>query len=124
MITIPGTTIYIILILLPGFLSLLVDRTLVYRPQENNLDKLIRAVVFTFFIHAVYSFFFRSFTPWQISLADNILSISVSNQLGLLILILISIFIGFCTGVVKNKDWLMRILRKLKLTNRTARSSI
>jgi len=124
MISIPVTTIYIILILLPGFASSIIDRTLAFRPNETNFDKLIRAVFYTFIVHVIYGLTMGDFSPWIISNQNGNTIITVVHKCGLLYLFIIAIVIGCIAGILKTHDFHMKVARKLSISNRTSRSSL
>ncbi|MDP8238206.1 MAG: DUF6338 family protein [Candidatus Hatepunaea meridiana] len=122
--TIPNTTLFLLLVLLPGFISLLIDRGFVYRPGDTVFDKLIRATFYTFIIHIVYTMIMREFTPWDFNTDKSKLTIEFTNRLGVILLFGIAVLLGCIVGWLKTNDIYMRLARRCKLTNLTARSSI
>ncbi|MFH0764947.1 MAG: DUF6338 family protein [Calditrichota bacterium] len=118
------TTVYIVLLLLPGFVSSLIARALAYRPDTTQFDKLISAFVYTFLIHSVYAVIFKSFTPWTIQIQNQAIDVTINNRIGLIIFFCIAIALGCLSGLLKNKDWHMKLARWLRITNRTSRQSL
>lgn len=123
---------FILIILLPGFISLLVVNTLTIRANTNNFSKLVEALVFSFIIYTLLSII-------QIKWAglSPVISIEFTkmvegksqeyikfNYAGLLITLILALLIGFLTSLTIVYDWPMEILRKMKLTKRTLRSSV
>jgi hypothetical protein len=118
------TTVYILLLLLPGFVSSLIARSLSFKPDMTQFDKLISAFVYTFFIHIIYVLVSGSFTPWTIQLQNGEIHVQVVSRVGVAFFLAVAVLMGCLAGLLKNKDWHMGLARALQLTSRTSRQSL
>lgn len=127
------TTINILLVLLPGFISTAVERAVFYRPKESVFDRIVNALVHTLFVYLVYSLFFYLLLDIEyplfglnhpVTTNNEKISIYVNNHLSYLALILLSVLWGCTIGWLKNKDFLLKLPRKLGITQQTSHNSV
>lgn len=117
----------IFLLLLPGFSCAYLVQRLAVRPKQTELDKVVEALLFSFvFYLAVSPFFAYSFPlSWQKRTVVGFDQYTFQlNWNYLASLALLALAIGILYGANLNHDWLLRLLRKWNVTQRTARSSI
>jgi len=114
----------ILLLLLPGFLCAYIAQRLAARRDRTELDKVIQALIFSFVLYMVSWPFFGYTLPiaWKMQ-SDGSFRISVHYP-HLVVLFLLSVLFGIAYAVNINYDWSLTLLRKLSITERTARSSI
>jgi hypothetical protein len=116
----------VLLILLPGFFAARIVQSLVTRPQQSEFDKVIEALLYSFVTYLVFTatigqvpLFLRVEPDGQAKL------VSVGARVGpLLWLGLIALAIALIVSISTNNDLHGRVLRKLRFTQRTARSSV
>lgn len=125
----PGTTeaLGVLLLLLPGFGCAYLVQRLAVRPRQTELDKVIEALLFSFFLYLVTSPFFAYSLPlsWQKKTAGGIEQYTFQlNWPYLAILAVAALTTGVLFSANLNHDWLLHLLRKLNITQRTARNSI
>jgi hypothetical protein len=125
----PGTTeaLGVLLLLLPGFSCAFIVQRLAVRPNQTELDKVIEALIFSFFLYLIVSPFFSYSLPlsWQKRTAQGIEQYTFQlNWPYLAALAALALTSGILYGANLNHDWLLRLLRKLNVTQRTARNSI
>jgi len=118
------TSIYLLLLLLPGFVSMFVARALAYRPDSQVFDKVLSALVYTFLIHSIYALIFNGLTPWILRISEGSLTVTLQSKAGLLSFFAIAVSLGVAAGLLENKDWHMKFVRWAHLTSRTSRQSV
>lgn len=119
-------TIYVLLLLLPGFVSLAVENALVFQINRSNFDKIASALLYSF-INYVFLSFFKSplFVISTSQTQDGKTNYSIGSDWKLvLILLIFAVVLGCSVGYLKTNDILMEIARRLNLTKRSARNSI
>jgi hypothetical protein len=125
----PGTTeaLGVLLMLLPGFSCAYLVQHLAVRPKQTELDKVIEALLFSFLLYLVVSPFFGYSLPvsWQKKNIGSIEQYALQfNGPYLAVLAGLVLVVGILYSANLNQDWLLRLLRWLGITQRTARSSI
>jgi len=125
----PGTTeaLGVLLLLLPGFSCAYLVQRLAVRPKQTELDKAIEALLFSFFLYLATAPFFSYSLPlsWQKKTAESTEQYSFHlNWPYMAVLAALALALGILYSANLNHDWLLRLLRKLRITQRTARSSI
>jgi hypothetical protein len=125
----PGTTeaLGVFLLLLPGFSCAYIVQRLAVRPKQSELDKVIEALLFSFFLYLFASPFFSYSLPlsWQKKTAEGIEQYTFQlNWPYLASLAALALASGILYSANLNHDWLLQLLRKLNITQRTARNSI
>ena len=125
----PGTTeaLGVFLLLLPGFSCAYIVQRLAVRPRQTELDKVIEALLFSFVLYLITSPFFNYSLPmtWrQKASAGTEQYTFLLNWPYLAILAALALALGILYSANLNRDWLLWLLRKLRVTQRTARNSI
>jgi len=117
----------ILLFLIPGFISIWLIDLLIAREKKSAFDKIIESLILSFLIYLVAAFFSKKFPVSLEVVADNqgskFYSLHYDNT-SFLIVAVISLVIALIISVAYNHDWVMGILRKLKITKRTSRISV
>lgn len=119
-------TLTIFVFLIPGFVSSLIINTIVVRKGKDNLSKIIEALVFSFFIYVVISVVNGESPVLLHSDQINnktIYSISYNSNVVIPVAVL-SIILPILLGFLSTTDMHMKLLRKLKITNKTARETV
>jgi Family of unknown function (DUF6338) len=117
----------ILLLLLPGFSCAFLVQHIAVRAKQTELDKIVEALLLSFILYLVTSPFFHYSLPlsWTPISQQNYSTYTFRlNWPYVFSLFLISIGIALLYGANINHDWLLHLLRKCKITERTARSSI
>jgi hypothetical protein len=117
----------VLLLLLPGFSCAYLVQRLSVRPKQTELDKVIEALLFSFILYLIASRFFRNSLPlsWQKQTTEGIDQYTLHlNWPYLATLAALALAAGFLYSANLNHDWLLQLLRKLNITQRTARNSI
>lgn len=120
------SAIYSLIILIPGFVTLFVERTISYRRNETGIIVVAKALVYSFLNYVIFSLTsltLMTFKSGPVSAQHNQIEYS-TDKWGLLVILTISILNGIIFGLFINKDWHMRFARYIKLTRRTSRESI
>jgi hypothetical protein len=125
----PGTTeaLGVLLLLLPGFSCAYIVQRLAVRPKQTELDKVIEALLFSLILYLIASPFFSYSLPltWQKKIIEGIEQYSFQlNWPYLAVLAALALAFGILYSANLNQDWVLWLLRKLRITQRTARSSI
>jgi hypothetical protein len=125
----PGTTeaLGVLLLLLPGFSCAYLVQRLAVRPKQSELDKVIEALLFSFFLYLIASPFFGYSLPlsWQKKTAEGIEQYTFQlNWPYMASLAALALASGILYSANLNHDWVLRLLRKVSITQRTARNSI
>jgi hypothetical protein len=117
----------VLLMLLPGFISArIVQSFCLGAAKRSDFDKVVEALIHTFFVAVVYAVFVKRL-PLQInSWTDgNKTHYSVDALRGpLLWLLLIAVAWGFLVMVCNNRDVPWKWLRKLDIVRRSSRNSV
>jgi Family of unknown function (DUF6338) len=116
----------VFLVLLPGFCAAYVIQQLCMRRKQTELDKVVEALLFSFLIFLVTLPFFGYALPvsWHpVATRDGGYTIAL-NARYLWTLFLLSIGLGAGYAATVNRDLLLKLLRKIGVTERTARYSI
>jgi hypothetical protein len=114
-------------LLLPGFSCAYLVQRLAVRPKQTELDKVIEALILSFFLYLVVSPFFGYSLPlsWQAKTSQGIEQYAFQlNWPYLASLATLALATGILYGANLNHDWILGTLRKLRITERTARNSI
>jgi hypothetical protein len=111
-------TLVALLILLPGFVSARIARSLSAQGQQSDVERVIEALIFSFFNYVIYIMVFGASLP-----IEWLPSFQV-HRWRVVFLALMACMLGVLWGVVRSKDWALRPLRAWKLTERTSREFI
>jgi hypothetical protein len=117
----------VLLILLPGFASAYIAQSLAVRRKQTELDKVVEALLFSLILYAVTLQFFGHTLPisWQ-SLAPSRPDVYqiVVDYGPLVTLACLAILFALLYAANINHDWLMKAFRWIRITGKTARSTI
>lgn len=121
-------TLVALLILLPGFVSAGISRSLSAQSKQTELERIIEALIFSFFTYVIYILIFGTTLPveWTLSVdpthADH--DAVAVHRWNVAFLAVSSCLLGFGWGVLRSKDIVMSFLRACRLTTRTSRESV
>lgn len=125
----PGTlqALAVLFIRLPGFLAAYILQSLVSRPKQTDLEKLIEALILSFVIYLVSALIMGTKLPvsWQAA-RDASGNVSYDIQLAwwkLLVLLLLPLAFGLFSAFLMQHDYVLRFFRWAGLTDRTSRAS-
>ncbi len=124
---ISAETLVILLVLIPGFVSSAILDMVLVRLSRESWAKLIEALMLSFLIYAVVGGMLR-LSPFVIS--DPKLSADVEKLRGLinptfvLATLACSVALPLAMGFIARRNWHMRLLHKLGITERTGRTTI
>jgi hypothetical protein len=111
-------TLVALLILLPGFVSARISRSLSAQAQQSELERVIEALIFSFFTYVIYVVVFGTRLP-----IEWLPSFQV-HRWRVVFLAVMACALGVLWGIIRSKDLALRWLRALKLTERTSRESV
>ncbi|ACO33364.1 MULTISPECIES: DUF6338 family protein [Acidobacterium] len=117
----------IFLVLLPGFSCAFLVQHIVVRPKQTELDKVVEALLLSFILYLVTSPFFHYSLPLRWTATTQQHFTTYEFQLSwpyIFWLFLGAVLLALLYGANVNHDWLLKLLRKCKITEKTARSSI
>jgi hypothetical protein len=113
----------IFLFLIPGFISSAILNTLVVRKKEQGeLAKIIEALIFSMLIYTFYSFLIKQ-SPIVLDQTSGTITYSYDAE-SFLALFLLSVLLPIPLALFATNDWHMKLARWLKISKRTARSSV
>ena len=117
-----------LLVLLPGFVSARIARSISAPSSQTDVERIIDALIFSFFIYIVYLFLFGGTMPleWATTL-DAAKAPHYSVQVHyprLTFLCLTPIAFGLLWGSLQHRDAVLALLRNWNLTDRTNDVSI
>ncbi len=117
---------YILLILLPGFVTLFVERTLAYQRQDQGVILVAKALLYAFINYVLFSLVSRPLAAFDVETTEKgIQKLSITpDGKGALLLLACSVLLGIIVGFLKSSDLHMIVARKIKLTKRSSRNSI
>lgn len=117
----------LLLVLLPGFLCARLIQALCVRPQQTELDKIIESLLYSFVVYVAFVALFGGSIPVgvQISSENGIQHYGVElHAKPLLQLAVISLLLALMVGFVVTNDVSGWVFRKLRVTQKTTRSSV
>ena len=112
----------ILLFLVPGFLSEAILNSLIVRMPKKELQKIVEALIFSLIIYTIHSLI-SNVKPISMNFETVPPSFSY-NSSSLLLLLFIAIVIPLVMGFMVTNDWHMKVARSLRITRKTARSSV
>jgi hypothetical protein len=104
--------------LLPGFVSARIARAISAQANQSELERVIEALIFSFFTYVVYIVSFGTALPIEWQPAFQV------HPWRLIFLTGLACVLGLIWGVVGSKDLALGLLRKFGLTERTSRESV
>jgi len=125
----PGTlqALAALLILLPGFLAAYILQALVTRPKQSDLEKVIEALIFSFVIYLTSILIIGTTLPisWRstVDKAGNQSWTINGSWWRIVTLLLLPVLFGLVSAWLMQHDALLRLFRRLSLTDRTSRAS-
>lgn len=117
----------ILLLLLPGFSCAFIVQRIAVRATQTELDKVIEALLLSFVLYLITLPFFGYSLPvsWTSAREGDFANYAIRfHWTHLLALGVGAAVLALLYGANINRDWLLSLLRKWNLTERTARSSI
>jgi Family of unknown function (DUF6338) len=111
-------TLVALLILLPGFVSARIARSLSAQVQQSELERIIEALIFSFFNYVLYVALFGT------SLPIEWLPVFQVHRWRVVFLALMACALGLLWGMARSKDLLLGWLRRWGLTERTGGESV
>jgi hypothetical protein len=116
----------VFLILLPGFTCAYVAQYLSVRRKQTELDKVIEALLFSVVLYVSTLPFFGNTLPvsWRALSSDPNQYQILIRWSQLFVLALGSCVLGILYAANINHDWIMKLFRRIRVTERTARSTI
>lgn len=113
----------IVLILLPGFAAAAIVDSLAIRGKQTDLQRVIGACLYSFVIYALFMLFSKGLLPFHVEGLGTANPFIIWSIKRLFILLLLTVAMGFVAALYINAD-AHRLLRKLRVTERTTRHSI
>ena len=111
-------TLVALLVLLPGFVSARIARAISAQAQQSELERVIEALIFSFFTYVVYIALFGTALPIEWAPSFEVHRWRVVFLAGM------ACVLGLIWGIVRSKDLALGFLRKWDLTERTSRESV
>jgi hypothetical protein len=112
----------ILIFLIPGFISQRILDILIVRRERSELGKVIEALIFTMVVYTLYSFV-SGVSPVSLTRVNETLTYSYDST-GFIWLVVLCIIIPILMGLLFTTDVHMRLLRSLRATRKTSRSSV
>lgn len=117
----------VFLILLPGFTCAYIVQQLAVRPKQTELDKVIEALLLSFVLYLCIGPFFGFALPvgWHPTSTGGLQNYGIAVAWRELVaLALGALGLGIFYSASVNHDWILTLLRKTHVTERTSRTSI
>jgi hypothetical protein len=111
-------TLIALLVLLPGFVSARIARALSAQGQQSDVERIVEALIFSFFNYVFYISIFGVNFPIEWQPAFGV------HRWRVVYLAIMACLLGLIWGVIRSRDWALRPLRALRLTDRTSREFI
>lgn len=118
-------TINILLLLVPGFIATRIIDAITQRREQNDVGRLVEALIFSFLIYAIVNLFtdwqpiFRAVTSGEVTTykfsTDHILLMTIA---------IFTALVPITIGVILHYDLFMKVLRFLRITDKTWRDSL
>jgi hypothetical protein len=115
----------VLLVLLPGFACAYIVHLLAVRRKQTDLDKVVEALLFSLILYVLTLPLFGDLFPihWQVTDAIGSYRVFVDwRHLAVLAASAFVLAVLYATSI--NRDWLMALFRLMRVTERTARSSV
>ncbi len=119
-------TLAVLLILLPGFVTLFIERALAYQREPSPTILVARALLYSLLNYAAFTLTGLPLMKWAIQEDANGRAFLLlrSSALSAIVLLAIAAAMGMVVGWLKGHDLHMRLARKLGLTLRTSREGL
>ena len=108
-------------ILLPGFVSARIARNISAPSNQTDVERIIEALIFSFFIYVLYLLLFGGTLPvdWSTT-PDNPLHYSIHVYQGRLAFLSVTpVLWGVLWGALRYHDAILSLLRRCRITDRT-----
>ena len=115
------------MILLPGFLCARVVHLLYVKPEQTDLDKVIESLIYSFLVYLIFLSAFSHVLPVRLltQQSQGVTVYDVQLQFKPLAqLAIIATALGLALGGIITNDLTGKLFRKLRITQRTTRSSV
>lgn len=117
----------VLLVLLPGFACAYIVQFLAVRRKQTELDKVVEALLFSLLLYLITLPFFSNTLPISLQHLDpghpEIIQVLVDlRHLAALGVLAIAFALLYAANI--EHDWLMSVFRLMRITERTARSTI
>ena len=117
--------IFALVVLLPGFVSARIVRMMSAKTPQTELERVIEALIFSFFTYVCYVAIFGALLPFEWTAAAKGQNYSVYVYRWRLISIaLIAVVLGFIWGYIREHDLVLKNLRNWKVTRRSSNESV
>jgi hypothetical protein len=117
----------VLVVLLPGFLAARLEQRLTTNPKQNEYDKTIEALLYSFFIYLTFTTIFRSLPvsvkAEKVGGTDTIHYSIIASPFRLALLPVIAVVLSVLVSFASNNDYFGRLFRWLGVTRRTWRAS-
>lgn len=116
----------VLLVLLPGFACAYIVQSPAVRRRQTELDKVVEALLLSLVLYVIVLPFFGSILPisWQSSASRPDVYQILVDYSHLAALAGLSVLFALLYAANINHDWLMKVFRWMRITERTARSTI
>jgi len=115
-------TLQVLIFLIPGFIAQKIIDTLVVRKEKKEFGKVVEALIFSMIIYTIYSFKSGKSPIMLSKIQDYTVYLYDSNSL--ICLAALSLAIPTIMAFFITNDLHMKIARMLRITKKTARSSV
>jgi len=115
----------ILIFLIPGFISAYIMDLTIVREKRNIFETIIEALIFSFFIYFLVSVIIRKFPVFIETIESDGSKFSYLryDSIAFFAVIVVSLILPLIFSSAYNHDWSMKIIRKLKISQRTSRKS-
>ncbi len=115
----------VLVVLLPGFLAARLEQRLTVNPKQNEFDKTVEALLYSFFIYLTFTAIFRSLpvSAKAEKVGETIHYSIEASPLRLALLPVIAVALSVLVSFAANNDYFGRFFRWLGVTRRTWRAS-
>lgn len=114
----------IIMLLIPGFLSVKIFDLFRNTDGKDNIDRLIEGLIYNLFIYVFIEYTYGWMPAFEYKKVNETYTYAMSTDKTLIsTTIILSVIIPLIWGGITHYDWHMKLLRKLRLTNKTSRQT-
>ena len=117
----------ILIVLLPGFFASRIEQRLTVNPDQDEFDKIVEALIYSFFIYVIFTVIDKTF-PLALKInqgpANGFSYSLVASPFRLALLPLIAVVLAVLVSSATNHDWFGRFFRWIGVTSHTWRPAI
>ncbi|EJK2116914.1 hypothetical protein NK428_003863 [Vibrio navarrensis] len=114
----------IIMLLIPGFLSVKIFDLFRNTDGKDNIDRLIEGLIYNLLIYAFIEYTYGWTPAFEYKKVNDTYTYAMSTDKWLIsITIILCVIFPLIWGAITHYDWHMKLLRKLRLTNKTSRQT-